>query len=104
LESQIRFGNNKTKGSLSSGVLYRQQNVCASRNEILSKGILTAKTVLSVSQTMAVSVKMLNPTNETMVFNRRQSLVMFTQITSDVCLLLLMRILKQEIMNMEQHD
>ena len=59
-------------GKLSPGMLYGQQGICESSKYILSKGLLTSKSVVTVSQNRTVPVKILNPSNDAITIHKRK--------------------------------
>ena len=69
-------------GKLSKNILFSHQGICESSPQILSKGLISSKTVVTVSQNRTVPVKLLNLGSAPIVLAKGKIIAKFTQLTN----------------------
>ena len=70
-------------GKLPQNILHGYQGFCENNKQILSKGVLVCKCLVTVSSNRTVPVKLLNPGNDTVIIPKGKIISQFNQVTKD---------------------
>ena len=70
-------------GKLPQNILHGYQGFCENNKQVLSRGILVCKCLVTVSSNRTVPVKLLNPGNDTVIIPKGKIIAQFNQVTKD---------------------